>query len=257
MRLAIEFTLTVSKCLSCHFCPMDKLNAAYTSGKRVFTAPDFRTVLDKIPQNCEVHFSGMSEPTLHPMFAEFVKIACDTGRETHIYTTLAGLTQKQLPILQGLPVKYVRLRLPDAKGLEIPAQRWLEKYRVFRAVGIHPTAMAMTNNVDPEIIATLKCDGIEVDFPAMLSRAANLTNAGRQTPISGPITCSMSRWHQNVVFPDLSVVGCCQLYSREIVLGNLGTDSYQAIYDRAEEWAKDTTPPADSPCRVCDWAKPL
>lgn len=254
---AIEFTLTISPCMNCSMCPQDKLAAAYQGTQRVMTMANFMTILDKLPLDVVADFSGFSEPFLNPLAVEMMRRATDKGHQVRLFTTLSGFQKAQVETLALVPLNYVRLHVPDATGFKMNTDRWLERYELFKATGHKYSAMCMTDAVDPLIEQALNRDGVKVERPTMLSRAGNLGWVEPNLPLVGPITCNASRWFQNVVLPNGAVAGCCNLYSLEIVLGNLLCDSYEFIYAKALEWSQDTNPPDDSPCRKCSWAKPI
>lgn len=251
----MEFTLTVSPCMGCAMCPQEKLAAAYTDKKRRFAIDDFLRVLTALPLDTRVDFSGYSEPFLHPLAHEFISEACFRGHKVHIYTTLVGLTEVGAAKLAKLPIEFIRLHTPDLKEFKYDSTRWLKQFALFQETHLPFTVMAM-GEVAPVIRQVVEMSGHKIELPTMLSRAGNLGWLAANRPIKGKVNCAMSRYHSNVVLPNGDVWGCCMTYGGEIRLGNLLHESYQTIYDRAEDWAKDKNPPDDSPCRACCWAEP-
>jgi radical SAM protein with 4Fe4S-binding SPASM domain len=256
MIRAIEFTLSVSNCLSCHFCPQDKLAGAYNSDVKKMTLSDFITIVHKLPDDVELDFSGFSEPFLNPLCGQMIFHASQQGRKINLYTTLMGLSESQSDLLKQSKIEYIRIHVPDNKGLLIKNEPWLRQFNLFLTTKLPFTAMAM-GEIDNTLAVILDKRGVKVEIPTMINRAGNLDwlDAGR--PISGGVTCAAERYHQNVVLPDGTVAGCCCDYSIEKNLGNLLTESYETISQRAEEWSKDTNPPQSSMCRKCSWAKPV
>lgn len=254
--ISLEFTLSVSKCLSCHFCPMDKFTSAYKSDIRIMTMSTVRAILEKLPMDCTCDLSGFSEPTLNHLFAEIVKAMSDTGREVRIFTTLAGLTEHQLFDLSRSRISYIRLHLPDATGLKIKAEVWLKKFRLFLQANQPFTCMAMSYEVDPQIVAEVERTGVKIEFPEMLGRAGNLWTP-KDKPLKGHIRCAANRWHNNILLPSGDVVACCQDWNLSMPLGNLLTQPYSEIEAKANEYEANTNPPDDAACRFCEWCAPL
>ena len=249
---ALELTLTISACLGCKVCPQGKLAAAYQNRQfaRRLTFADFVTALSKLPKDVEIHFSGFSEPFLHPGAPAMIHEACRQGFGVQLYTTLMGLTENGAAVLRDCRFNAVRLHLPDQKHLRINADIWLSQFELFKTTGHKYTAMAMSNVEEP-IATALEKAGVEIELPDMLSRGGALW---KPRHLTGPIRCTANRWHNNVMLPDGSVVVCCMDWGLSMPLGNLLTDSYAQISEKAEAYARNTNPPDDSICRDCEWA---
>lgn len=251
--ISLEFTLTVSKCLSCAYCPQKKLGDAY-HGERVMPRETFDRILNALPKNCAVHFSGFSEVFLHRHAAEMMVAASSLGYEVHLYTTLMGLSERQATHLAKARLAYIRLHLPDAIGLKVRHEIWLRQFNLFRATGHSFTAMAM-GPVAPELKTILARHGVEIELPDMLSRGGNLSILRPREDITGrAMRCVPNRWHQNVVLPNGDVVGDCMDYGLTVPLGNLLTQPYCDIYAAAEAWRKNMETSAAGICANCEWA---
>jgi radical SAM protein with 4Fe4S-binding SPASM domain len=215
---------------------------------------DFDTILSKLPQDCEAHFSGFSEPFLHRDAAEMMALAASLGHEVHLYTTLMGLNARQAEHLAKAKLACVRLHVPDTVGLKVRTDIWLRQLDLFLTTG-HPfTCMAM-GPLDPQLQFVLSNRGINVELPEMLSRAGNLWQPPHTRVVAGqPMRCTMSRWHSNVVLPNGDVYGCCMDYGLTVPLGNLLAQSYEDIYAAGEQWRLNTEPAAAGICATCEWA---
>lgn len=257
MNKTLEFTLTVNGCLGCKMCPQQKLGRAYTDPKKKMVWDDFKTILDKLPIDCRVDFSGYSEPFLNPVAPDFISEAVFRGFKVHLFTTLVGLTEIGAEKLSKARPEYVRLHAPDLKEFTYDTAKWLKQFKMFQEKSRLPFTVMAMSDVDHEISKAVMDSGHVIEYPTMLSRAGNLGWVAPHRPITGRVNCAMSRYHSNVVLPNGDVWGCCHTYDGEIKLGNLLTETYAAIYNRAEEWAQDKNPPKNSPCRVCDWAEAL
>ena len=66
----IEVTTRIGCKVNCYYCPQELLLSHYYQSDRkrktLMKVEDFKQCLDKLPQNCDVVFCGMSEPLLNP-----------------------------------------------------------------------------------------------------------------------------------------------------------------------------------------------
>lgn len=250
----MEFTTVISKCLGCHFCPQDKLGEAYKSDKRVMLVEDFHEMLAKLPKDCQIDFSGFSEPFLNPHTPEMIAVANDAGRQVHLYTTLVGFRANCVPILKTFPPHVTRIHVPDKTGLKYDEEKWVEYHELFLLAKVKATYMAMSDPSD-FIKRYMAIKGIPLEIPEMINRGGNLAHIARKD-INGPMRCSMNRWHSNVVMPSGDVYGCCQDYSLSVHLGNLLQQPYSEIEFEAEKWRMAQEKKAEGICRHCTWAWP-
>lgn len=244
----LEFTLTVSPCMSCSMCPQLKLAEAYKSPITVMRMEAFRKIIGKLPPEVACHFSGFSECTLNYLWSDMLRHASDAGREIELYTTLAGFTEAQIFSVKVSKIKYIRLHLPDETGFKFNTDGWLKRFRWFLQTG-HPfSPMAMTDKVDPRIVAAVEMEGVKIEYPGMLSRGGNLWDIPK---ITGKVGCGVDRWHCNVTLPDSRVFGDCMDYGLTVPLGDLATQPYSEIYDAAEAWKNNDH--SDDLCARCEW----
>lgn len=254
MKRTMEFTLKVSNCLGCHFCPQDKLGKAY-SGPSTMTADQFVAILHSLPEDVEIHFSGFSEPFLNPLCVDMIVAAKHLNRKVHIYSTLMGLTTSGALRLadKRYHPEYFRIHVPDKKGLVIPDDRWISQDEKFRSTGISASYMAMGEPTDKVRDYILR-QHTRLELPDMLSRGGNLWNP---KTLSGPIRCTMNRWHSNVVLPNGEIYGCCMDYSLTVPLGNIFNVSYDKIFENGEAWRKSVERESSGTiCSHCEWATP-
>lgn len=248
----MEFTLTISNCLGCHFCPQEKLGAAYHSEKRIMTVEDFSTILGALPADCQIHFSGYAEPFLNPDACKMIELAAKSGREIHIYSTLVGLKPCCVETLKAHHPRVMRIHVPDGHALKFPEDKWMELHERFLMAHVGASYMAMREpSVDIKRYLAIK--GIPLEIPDMLSRGGNLEDILRD-PIEGPIHCTMNRWYNNVVLPNGDVYGCCMDYELSVYLGNLLRQPYREISYEAEKWKMNMERKAEGICAKCEWA---
>ena len=77
---------------------------------------DFKTCVDKLPQNKRVNFSGWGEPQLNPAFTDMVLYAHSAGHPVSLNTTLVGMTGEHYEKIRDIPFVYVTLHIPDREG---------------------------------------------------------------------------------------------------------------------------------------------
>lgn len=213
----------------------------------------FKEILAKLPPQVRVDFSGYVEPFFNPACGRMMEFAIQSGREVHLYTTLMGMTTEDFDRLRATPPAFIKIHAPDRTGLKLDSQVWLGQFRQFINTGLPFVTMTM-GELEPDVAQFVINNNIPVEFPTMISRGGNLW---KPTKIEGHLYCSANRWHQNVVLPDGSVYACCMDYGLTLPVGNIITEDYSVIYDRAEKMAQNTNPPENSICRTCEWARPL
>lgn len=251
----MEFTLSVSNCLSCTFCPQEKLGAAYHSDKRMMTVEDFTTILNKLPMDCQVDFSGFAEAMLNPNACKMMELAAQSGRKWVLYTTLVGIKPCCVEVLKRYTPSVTRVHCPDGKALIFPEDKWVEFHERFLLSHVPATYMAMHEPSD-FIKRYLAIKDIPLEFPDMLSRGGNLEHI-KTREINGPIKCTMNRWHGNLVLPNGDVYGCCMDYGLTVYLGNLLRQPYREIHWEAEKWEMNMLRDATGTiCSKCEWATP-
>jgi radical SAM protein with 4Fe4S-binding SPASM domain len=252
---ALEFTTSISNCLSCTFCPQEKLGAAYHSDKRMMTMEDFHTILNKLPKDVQIDFSGFAECFLNPNTPEMIASAVDSAFHVVLYTTLIGLRSPGLEVLKQFRPHFVKIHVPDGKALVLNEEKWVEQHELFLMAKIPAQYMAMGQPSD-FIKRHLAIKGIPLELPDMLSRGGNLAHIPVRDITGQPMHCTMNRWTQNVVLPNGDVYGCCMDYSLSVYLGNLLRQPYKEIEWEAEKWKMATMKKAEGICATCEWATP-
>ena len=116
----VEITTVVGCKVNCRYCPQKVLLGRYfekdNNRKRMMTLEDFKIFLKHTPDNCDFMFAGMSEPYLNPDCTEMLKLACEAGKNVSLYTTLEGMTQKDVDEILKIPFQFVGLHVADEKN---------------------------------------------------------------------------------------------------------------------------------------------
>lgn len=249
MKKTLEITTRLGCAVDCSFCPQSALKAAYKSEQTMLTGGDFALALSKLPKDVEIHFSGFAEPFLNPAAGQLICYAAAKGFKVHLYTTLVGFGSKHLLYLETSPIDYLRIHVPDEKAFVFDTGKWIYNFELFEKTGHKMSLMAM-GPLRPDLRDYFVQRKIPVEVPTMLSRGGNLWGVTKPT---GHITCTMDRWHSNVLLPNGDVYGDCMDYGLTVPLGNLFQQTYEEIYEAAEQWRlsfKDEK----SICASCEWA---
>ncbi len=240
----VEITTVLGCKVNCKYCPQTTLLKKYfekdKSRKKVMSLDDFKIFLEHTPDNCDFMFAGMSEPYLNSDCTEMLKMACDTGRNVSLYTTLEGATQKDINEILNLPFQFVGLHVADEK--EFAHITVSEEYYTF----VEQLINAEKSNGEPfinDISAQANplprilemCKGKYEVLISLQDRAGNLDGeelAKREELLTNEkITCCFSgpKFNNHVVLPDGTLLLCNMDYGMQHVLGDLKTDTYNEI----------------------------
>ena len=238
--------------MACRFCPQDRLVKTYPKGEpRDLSLADFLTVLEKLPSHVRVDLSGMAEPWLNPDATAMAILAFERRRAVAVYTTLQGMTPDEATLLIGRfgsrvsPETPWVIHLPDDEGNMVgwrPSETYRETLSRFLAFarlqgpdGLSFMTMSATGSVAPALQ-----DLVRDTLPPFrgISRAGNL-NQEEFRP--GALLAAVRQEHallcgstpffdHNVLLPNGDVLLCCMDYGRQHVVGNLLTQTYEAIH---------------------------
>lgn len=264
---ALELSLTIGCRLDCLYCPQKLLLSKYygknKNRKSKLSFEDFKTVLNKVRPGASISFCGMSEPFHNEECADMLVYAYERGYKISLLTTLVGMTIDDFNKIKNIKFDSFVLHIPDE-----------EKHSKFIIDDEYLNLLSLVNeyiNIDyyschgsvssfvQDIIDSKKYAGI-----ALGDRAGNLDiDQHRDIDIEGKIVCyhgseaQVGGWTP-VMFPDGSLVLCCQDYGMKHVLGNLITQSWPEICE-GEEYKKFVNGLKDDSidilCRKCGDAK--
>jgi hypothetical protein len=229
--------------LKCAFCPQDKVIAAYSDrlaaaggGDRVLSWENFVKVMEKIPQELQVTFSGFAEPFLNPHCAAMVEFAYSAGHRVNLFTTAVGMKVEDVERIRHIPFWGIQggfmLHLPDEEGYF--AHKLTEDY--LRTLEV--LSKAQISNLQCVTMGTLPARLRELFpntwRPRMHDRAGNLVridlDAERLERKSFPATCGcQERLYRSIMLPNGDVTLCCMDWSLQHVLGNLYESSFEDV----------------------------
>ncbi len=193
----------------------------------------FKTCLEKVPQNVFVHFAGMSEPWLNPECTKMVLYAHERGHRIRVYTTLAGMTLRDVEAIAEIPFEEFEVHLPSADGEEkiTVDDAYLEVVKRLCASPIKARYHIHGTRIHPLVKPLVK----KVEYWRLFDRAQNLggeDKSVRRKRRRGKIGCRRLRY--NILLPNGDVVICCMDYGMQHVIGNLLESDYSALFESAE-----------------------
>jgi hypothetical protein len=234
-RPHIEITTRIGCPIRCRYCPQGKLISEYyplhSRSNKAFSLSlsNFKNICDKIPADVDIHFSGMCEPFINPAAVEMVKYAA-TEHSVSVFTTLTGLTAEKYDELRRIPFRWFCIHVPDGQlntGLKCtPEYLKLLQYVVDNPPECEKFWFSMHGDYHPALIPIIYGQEIENNIN---DRAGNLDIAwSDKTEKDNPV-CSCSRYDQNVLLPDGTVLLCCMDYGMTHILGNLLLQNYDDL----------------------------
>lgn len=242
MSAVMEITPLIGCSVNCRYCPQNTLLSAYFKNdknrKRSLSFSEYKMLLDKMPDDIIIDFSGFVEPFLNKEAIEMMEYSCEKGHDVSLYTTLKGLSYEGFQRVKNIPFKEVVLHTPDKYGYaNIPMT---DEYFKILAEAIDSRKADGSMFIDS---ANCQCDPhekiIEMTkgklkiYCEMSDRSGNLDEKDeRLTHAShtGEIYCDVAYGvNHNVLLPDGTVLICCNDFGMKHVLGNLFESEYKEI----------------------------
>jgi radical SAM protein with 4Fe4S-binding SPASM domain len=281
LNSTLEITTMIGCPLKCNFCPQDSLRDAYGKTDDKYMSLDtFRKIIDELPEQYRIDFSGMAEPWVNPSCTDMLQYCFEKGRRVAVYTTLYDWTRDDVDRVAELLVEYPHLvenfsiHFPDEYG-NMRGWKYTEDWeyafrvliQVLQLAGVKHEAMTMSNR--GEVHEDLKHLGVKLWNWVGHDRAGSLPlEQVKDKPINiaprhtGPIRCGKTpRYDQNVVLPNGDVALCCMDYDLKHKLGNLNTQTMEEIrrgpaFQALLKENAQTGFSNDSLCRTCTDAVP-
>jgi radical SAM protein with 4Fe4S-binding SPASM domain len=256
-RSWLEITTKIGCKVNCHFCPQSTLVKKYKSPERLMSLENFKKIISTIPKNIEIHFSGYAEPLLNPAASLMMVYAKKNGYKVILFTTLVGLNETNLQLMKEAKIPFIKIHVPDTIGMRIDEDLWIENHNLFLKYNFQTVKYMAMGPVTEKIKNYL----LKSTLPSQMKKHLMISRAGLievkskiQNKIVGPITCSINKWHQNVVLPDGNVYLCCNDYGLTSKLGNLLNEDYSKIYEKGEELKQKYKYDENAICRSCEYA---
>jgi radical SAM protein with 4Fe4S-binding SPASM domain len=222
----LEITSYVGCPNMCHYCPQELLMGEYI-GVSSMTLNDFKRLLDNVPKDVRIDFSGFSEIFFHPKGAYLIKESIDRGYNTILYTTLEGFSIEDVELLKGLPFGEVVFH--KWPGVDEDEFNW--------------KVTKFSNQIQAGRVAKITPEW-------EWSRAGNVKEMEVK---KGKFQCVFAArdFDHNVLMPNGDVYLCCQDYGLKHKIGNLYETNFDDL-DRSEIVRLSLQEDSDTICRKCE-----
>ena len=273
MSTAITITTNIGCRVQCKFCPQDDIMTSYAEKEKgpkiefgnpvMMTYQTFVSILEKIPKDISIIFSGFTEPYLNPECGKMIEYAFERGHGIQVFSTLVGMTLLDVDILKKVNEKLTKfvIHLPDVEkyakiALTSELKQVLEK---IISLPIKNTRLMSMGTV-PEKIENII--GVKINASEMVSWAGHIDYVDQNETVDGPILCGIDDGGDNkgipaVVVPSGDVVLCVKDWSMEYILGNLLKCTFEDLYQskRYKEVIQRMASDNDNVlCRNCEHA---
>ena len=253
----LEITTTIPKkgcVVDCVFCPQRVLQKVWdtkhftTEKERTMSMEQFKMVIDKLPTEIRITFSGFIEPYMNKYCSDMMLYAHEQGHRVSVFTTAVGMTLKDVEKIKNIPFcggpnGCFTLHLPDEerKAKHPVTKTYIKVVEALKNANIS-NFMTMSMGTVHNKIENLYPDH-EVNKYDMWHRAGNLIGEAALKPeVLGVLdevktifwddkrTCGcVEDLYHNILLPNGDVSLCCMDYNLEEILGNLYTQEYDDI----------------------------
>ena len=278
MQRRIDLTTRMGCKIDCRHCPQKLALSSYFKDdpKRlsVMTLENFKIIVDKVPEDVNILFSGMCEPFFNEHCIELIEYAVNAGRIVDVYTTLVGMSADDYRRLKKLKLHNFVLHVADKDvNAKIPVTE--EYLKALNTVvedhkngSFHITTISVHGDFDPKIIDIMKKVPDVPILREIYDRAGNIEDKDGVTIVvdeakKGKLACAKcngQKLDSNYVLPDGTMLMCPMDWGMTNVLGNLLTQSYEELSEgKIKQAFREKMNSADSDilCRHCHAAEPL
>jgi len=256
----LEITTQIGCKYNCFFCPQDKLLKNYKSDIKRLDFDMFKRFLDKIPNEIDIHFSGMAEPFLNPHALDMVQYSILKGHKVSVFSTLENLSKSEYDEL--LKYNYDLFCLHIADNIGLCKFKVNDEYvnKIEYILENRPSARKFWVNCHGKVHDKLKyltTFGID-NF--IIDRAGNVEeDCLPHTKVTGKFICDATGYklNQNVLLPNGDVYLCCMDYELKHKLGNIMIDDYEDLFKSKEAMniRKAMAGECEVLCNKCNRAK--
>jgi len=263
MSRSLEITTMIGCPLMCTICPQDKLKSVY-SGNKYLTLSDYKIILNKLPNDLKIIFSGYSEAWANPNATDILEYTLECGFSVDVYTTLYGMSDVERVVYlltqYEMQVGQIWLHLPDSSGNMIGFKynnEYLNTLKKFLKLKPNLMTMSSTNEVHHSL-SDLNLTVNEWIFHTRAENVDRLTTSGVEliTEFNNEYIVECVRnehMTDNVLLPNGDVTLCCMDYGNKHILGNLLTQEYKDIIENIYDIKKKNHILFDTStlCRTC------
>jgi len=234
-----EITTQIGCRVNClKYCPQEIINKTY-EGERVLSLENFHRMIQDIPEDVTIIFSGLSEPFLNPQTPRMILEAAIKGHPISVFSTLTGLSSQAASAISHIPFERFTLHLPDSYGVsDIP---YTDDYS--------ESLNIILRNVERIYYMNMGY-GFKSDRSEERVRGKYIQKM-RWTPY-----CDHHEHPDLFALPNGDVYFCCQTRGQSNRLGNIYEESYQSLLAKHRSMSKVMRQYPDSICYRCSLASP-
>lgn len=229
----LEITTKIGCKNRCVYCPQDKLLSSY-SGDTYMGFQDFIRILDNVPKDVRIDFSGFCEPFLNVKSPHMMEYALKNGYHLVLYTTLVGFQPEYIRLLKDCI--FDEIVFHHFEGVEFDEKQF--------------------NTYSELIRTTIQSRGFRTVILEPQWRWSRAGNVWDMKEKKGKFQCLYAGkdFDHNGVLPNGDVYICCQDYGLEHKIGNLFETKYD---DLNRKVLRDLSDQEDSKiiCRKCELIK--
>ena len=260
----LEITTSIPKkgcVVNCNFCPQNTLMSNYNNEVKL-ALNNFKILLNKIPKNVRISFSGFTEPWLNNECTDMVLYAYEKGHPIAVFTTGIGMSIEDLDRIKHIPF-YGKpnggfiLHIPDnannakhpitSKYIELleyidSIKNEISNFEVMAMGPVHDSISHLFADYIPYKMYT-RSGNLNKEFdlkPELYDYPFPIINYGKENVICN---CEEKLYH-NILLPNGDVSLCCMDYSLSHILGNLYKENYN-----------DILPENDTPFEICRYCE--
>ncbi len=211
----------------------------------------------------DISFAGYSEPWLNPDCTEMVEHAYMRGHGVRIFTTLVGMSRRDLGRLQALRLRAFVVHVFD-DGVYMNSRfvsgKYLDLIRQLVDSDIPSIRFVELGKLHPDIAGIIPAGALYHTLP-LSSRGGSVDPkiVEPRKSVVGALACAEERQYRNVLLPNGDVTLCCMDFERRHVLGNLLHDEYNDLFEGLVfRDIQDRMQGMDGflLCRMCEFAEP-
>lgn len=250
----LELSTAIACPMQCSYCPQDVIGKVYT-GPRLMELDTFARCLANCPADIPLSFAGYAEPYLNRRTSQMVAHAVAQGHRIQMYTTGAGMSLADVEALLAAQPYNVVLHLPDGDGdMKLPVTAAYLNAVTALDKGYPGLKAVCYGSMHPLLTERF---GDRLAGYRLQTRAGNVGKTVRLRQ-HGPLHCRPDPFlENNVLIPTGELIACCQDYGLQHVLGNLLTETWDAIHsgpqitDMRRLMASEN---GDCLCRTCEYS---
>jgi len=259
----MEITTNIDCPVQCSFCPQSSLTKNFKlkgklenySKERILNFESFKKLIDKIPKEVKIDFSGMAEPFAAKDCGKMIEYVLEKGHRVAVFTTLVGATPEDIDVLKKinftlnnklvvhLPDKEKNFKAKINDNYKKTLKKLMETDSIISKLStgeVEFMTMSRVGEVDPEISDLFP---FKLKSFVAISRAGNLFNENEKYETltklkirkTGSIFCGPAPlMNHTVLLPNGDVLLCCMDYSMDHILINLHNETYESIFTSKE-----------------------